>query len=200
MRHLNAYSLLLFLGLLQSSPLLGLDDLTPGAPATVYFQWLSSPGATMTEADGNGTVSLSPYLGGSITQLISPPSQDLYLGVMCNRKTGYDVFITGSTPGPAANQCRLTLPGANNIVVTLTISEVSASFNAGATTTISEDLSGVTASASASFQNPSQTPISAASPNVWRITLDMPPIASVSDGLITAGSYNGSLTATVVLK
>lgn len=171
----------------------------PGAPA-VYVQWLDSTGATMSETDGSNTYDFDPYLGGGMTQLSRPADKVVYIGVMCNQLAGYDLTLTADNGGATASTARLTTPGATPLTYSGVLTKYTPSFTAGTTAVASLDLTGVGISATAVFAGPSDLPLQAANPNVWVLTLSLPVVSSVADGLIMAGSYSGQITATVSLQ
>lgn len=178
----------------------GLADLNFGDPPTAYLQWLSSPSDVMTEANGSSSVAIDPYVGGAVSQLSQPPDQVLYLGVMCNRRDGYHVYFTAQNSGATASTAKMTLPGGSDLTYTVSVSTEAATFSSGAFPSSNVNLTGATPTASCNFQNNSHVPRKTDERNVWRVTVQLPVIASVSDGLIMEGTYSGGFTATATMQ
>jgi hypothetical protein len=192
---------ILVIYLLSFQPQLwSLPDLLVADPPTVYVEWLTSAGDTMTSADGDNSQAFDPYLGGAASQMQTPTDKDLYVGVMCNRTTGYDLTLTASNSGATTTTAIMTRPSGSDMTYTAALTKVSGTFAAGATASTQLDLTGATASGSAVFATNGDLPLAAASPNVWKVTNNLPSISGVSDGIIISGSYSGGITATVVLK
>ncbi|MCB1135123.1 MAG: hypothetical protein KDK78_02540 [Chlamydiia bacterium] len=173
-------------------------NLTVDVPKTAYIEWLTASSDTMASVDGDNTYTIDAYLGGAVTQLTSPADKICYLGVMCNALTGYEVTLTGSgtTTGSTA---QLTQAGATPITFTAALAQVGASFSGGTSTGGTLDLTGGSVSASTTHTAEADLPMAAASPNVWQITVSLPSITTVADGLIMSGTYTGSITATIAL-
>jgi len=185
---------------LASMPLKALADLTVGESATAYIQWLSSASDPMTDADGGASIPFTPYLGGASVQMLSAPSKDFYIGIMCNRTAGYTVTLTSTTAGATSTTAKFTIAGGSEIVYTAAISKEAGTFSAGANTSHSINLTGSTPSITVSFATESDLPLSATAPNVWKISASVPDITNVADGLVMAGSYQGGITAVVSLR
>lgn len=180
-------------------PLLALNNLSTGDPPTAYIQWLDSPSEAMSNPDGGSSMAFSPYMGGATTLLSAPPSKDFYLGVMCNRLNGYTVSLTAMNEA-SSTTAKMTSSSGRVMTYTCSLSRVSGTFAAGATTTISLDLTGNTPSATASFATTGDLPLTTQAPNVWRLSATLPSVSGVNDGLIVAGSYSGGVTATISVR
>lgn len=196
------YSITAGLALFCSSSALeaALGDLTVDVPKTAYIEWLTNPTDAMTSVDGDNTAAFAAYVGGAITQLTQPADKDVYVGVMCNSLAGYDLTLTASNAGATATTGAMTIAGGTAVTYTATLAKEAASFTAGTTASTSLDLTGATVSGTTVHTAEADLPMAAASPNVWKLTLSLPVISSVSDGLIMSGTYAGGVTATIALK
>ncbi len=192
------FSLLGMLFALATTSHAAVASLSVDVPKTAYIEWLSASSDTMASVDGDATYAFDPYIGGAVTQLTSPAAKSVFIGVMCNALTGYEVTLTGSGT-PTASTGQMTQAGASPIAFTATLSTVGASFSGGTSTGGALDLTGATVSASTTHTAEADLPMAAASPNVWQIDLALPTISTVADGLIMSGTYTGSITATIAL-
>lgn len=168
-------------------------------PATIYIEWMANNSDPMTSVDGDYATGFDNYLGGALTQLVSPANKEAFIGIMCNNLPGYELTFTASSAASATTGS-LTLAGATDLTYTATLTEVAGSFSAGTTRTNALDLTGATVSGDVVFGVEADMPMTAAAPNRYKLTLALPSISTVSDGLIMAGAYTGSITATVALK
>jgi len=176
------------------------NDLTVFVPKTAYIEWLSASGDAMTSVDGDNSAAFDDYVGGAVTQLTQPADKVTYLGVMCNSLAGYQITFAASGGGATAATGRMTIAGGTPITYTGTLAKVAGSFTAGTTASTSLDLTGATVSGDTAHTAEADLPMTAAAPNVWELTLSLPVISSVADGLIMSGSYTGGITATIALK
>lgn len=174
-------------------------DLTVDVPKTAYIEWIATAATAMSSVDGDGSYAFDPYVGGAVTQLTSPAAKNIFLGVMCNSLAGYDVTLNAGA-GATATTGRMTIAGGTPIDFTGTLTKEAGTFTAGATAAPSLDLTGGSVSATSVFAAEADLPMAAASPNVWRLSLALPVISTVADGLIMSGTYTGQVTATIALK
>jgi hypothetical protein len=177
-----------------------LGDITVVVPKTAYIEWIATAGTTMTNVDGPGTYAFTAYVGGAVTQLTQPADEDMFLGVMCNSLAGYDVTLTASNAGATATTGVMTIAGGTSLTYTGTLAKEAATFTAGTTASTSLDLTGATVSGTSVHTAEADLPLAAASPNVWKLTMSLPVISTVADGLIMSGTYAGGVTATIALK
>lgn len=175
-------------------------SLTVDVPKTAYIQWLPTAATAMTSVDGDNTAAFANYVGGAVTQLTQPANKDVFLGVMCNSLAGYDLTLTANNSGSTTTTGEMTITGGTNLTYTATLAKEASSFSSGTTASTSLDLTGATVSGTTVHTAEADLPMTAASPNVWKVTLALPTISSVSDGLIMSGTYSGGITATVALK
>ena len=94
----------------------------------------------------------------------------------------------------------MTVPGGTSLTYTATLAKEASSFTAGTTASASLDMTGALVSGTSVHTAEADLPMAAASPNVWKLTYNLPVISSVSDGLIMSGTYSGGVTATIALK
>ena len=174
-------------------------DLSVIVPKTAYVEWLTNSTDAMTSVNGDNSASFADYVGGASTQLTQPANKDTYIGVMCNALTGYNLTLNGGA-GATATTGKLTLAGATDLVFTATLVKEASTFTAGTTAGIALDLTGATVSGDTVHTAEADLPLTAASPNVWKLTYSLPTISSVADGLIMSGTYSGGVTATIALK
>jgi hypothetical protein len=175
-------------------------NLTVDVPKTAYVEWLSASSDAMTSVDGGNAFAFDPYIGGAMTQLTQPADKVAYLGVMCNSLAGYTITLTANGAGATATTGRMTIAGGQPVTYTAALAQVGASFSGGTTASTSLDLTGGGISGGTVHAAEADLPMAAASPNVWQLTLSLPTISSVADGLIMSGTYSGGVTATVALK
>lgn len=180
--------------------LLGITDISLGDPPTFYIQWLDSISTPMDSADGDNSYSLDPYLGGAATQLLSPMPYDIYIGAMCNQKSGYEIFLQANGGGATITTGKLFKSGATSITYTASLTKVASTFSSGAVASTNIDLTGSTPSCEAVFDKNNDVPRKIADANVYHLSLSLPQITSVTDGLIMEGTYSGSITATISAK
>lgn len=174
------------------------EDLTVDVPKTSYIEWIANPSDPVTQVNGDLNVSFDPFVGGPITQLVTPVMKTTYLAIMCNALTGYQITLTG-TGTTTTTSGEMALAGAASLDYTTNFTTVAGTFAAGATVSINVDMTGATPSASVTFASESDLPMAAASPNVFSFSNTLPTISTVADGLIMAGTYSGGYTVVVSL-
>jgi len=177
-----------------------LNDITVDVPKTAYIEWLTASTDAMTSVDGDNSAAFDAYVGGAVTQLTQPADKDTYLGVMCNSLAGYNVTLTASNAGATATTAVMTIAGGTSLTYTCTLAKEASTFTAGTTASTSLDLTGSGVSGTTSHTAEADLPLTAAAPNVWKLTYSLPTVSSVADGLIMSGTYSGGVTATVALK
>lgn len=175
-------------------------NLSVVVPKTAYIQWLTASTDAMTAVNGDNSASFADYTGGAATLLTKPADKDTYIGVMCNSLAGYRVTLTAANAGATATTGKMTISGGTALTYTAALTKVTASFTAGTTAATSLDLTGTGASCDTSHVAEADLPLTAAAPNVWKLTFSLPTTTGVSSGLIMSGTYSGGVTATVALK
>jgi len=175
------------------------EDLSVTVPKTAYVEWLTNSTDAMTSVNGDNSASFADYVGGASTQLTTPANKDVFIGVMCNALTGYNLSLNAGA-GATVTTGKMTLAGATDLVFTGALAKVASSFTGGTTTGVNLDLTAATVSGDTVHTAEADLPMAAASPNVWKLTLSLPTISTVADGLIMSGTYTGSITATIALK
>lgn len=177
-----------------------ISDLSTSDPPTLYIQWLNSSASPMTDANGDLSTAANPFTGGAMVQLTHPVPKDVFLGVMINRLSGYDVTLTAGGGGATATTGRMTVTGGSPMTYTCSLTKVAGSFKGGTVADPSLDLTGSSKSATAVFVADADLPLQTTAPNYWRLTFTFPSFNTVADGLIFSGTYTGTITATAVIK
>jgi len=184
----------------MSGTLTALDDLQVVDSPSAYIQWLTHASDPITQVDGNNTIALDPYQGGPAILMSHSPGKALYIGVMCNRLTGYDLTLTATNSEATSTSTRLIVSGGSDLILSATLEKESGTFTGGATASTQLDLTGGSASGTAVFAENSDLPLTTIAPNVWKLTVMPPSISSVSNGLIMNGNYERGITASISLR